>query len=188
MIKILTIIILGNQLFNPQLYFKQINRYDFFLCEDYGLCSYVKHHKLKLLHVLSSMRLYRDELKSLGLKVHYNSIEDENFYEDYLKKLKKTLSKNKYKKLFFFEIEDKFFEKKLLTINKEVEIEVIKSPMFLFGRNEFNEAIKKNKKPMMANFYKYSRMLYLYYFLPNISHKKAFFSKNAFLFSHSHNA
>ena len=73
-------IILGNQLFNPQLYFKQINQYDFFLCEDYGLCSYVKHHKLKLLHVLSSMRLYKDELKSLGLKVHYNSIEDENFY------------------------------------------------------------------------------------------------------------
>ena len=150
-------IILGNQLFNPNLYFKQINQYDFFLCEDYGLCSYVKHHKLKLLHVLSSMRLYKDELKSLGLKVHYNSIEDENFYEDYLEKLKKTLSKNKYKKLFFFEIEDKFFEKKLLTLNKDVEIEVIKSPMFLFGRNEFNEVIKKNKKPMMANFYKYSR-------------------------------
>ena len=34
-------IILGNQLFNPHLYFKQINQYDFFLCEDYGLCSYV---------------------------------------------------------------------------------------------------------------------------------------------------
>ena len=150
-------IILGNQLFNPNLYFKQINQYDFFLCEDYGLCSYVKHHKLKLLHVLSSMRLYKDELKSLGLKVHYNSIEDENFYEDYLEKLKKTLSKNKYKKLFFFEIEDKFFEKKLLTLNKDVEIEVVKSPMFLFGRNEFNEVIKKNKKPMMASFYKYSR-------------------------------
>ena len=150
-------IILGNQLFNPNLYFKQINQYDFFLCEDYGLCSYVKHHKLKLLHVLSSMRLYKDELKSLGLKVHYNSIEDENFYEDYLEKLKKILSKNKYKKLFFFEIEDKFFEKKLLTLNKDVEIEVIKSPMFLFGRNEFNDVIKKNKKPMMANFYKYSR-------------------------------
>ena len=88
-------IILGNQLFNPHLYFKQINQYDFFLCEDYGLCSYVKHHKLKLLHVLSSMRLYKDELKSLGLKVHYNSIEDENFYEDYLEKLKKTLIKNR---------------------------------------------------------------------------------------------
>ena len=63
------------------------------------------------------MRLYRDELKSLGLKVHYNSIEDENFYEDYSVKLKKILSENKYKKLFFFEIEDKFFEEKLLTLN-----------------------------------------------------------------------
>ena len=94
-------IILGNQLFNPHLYFKQIKQYDFFLCEDYGLCSYVKHHKLKILHVLSSMRLYKDELKSLGLQVHYNSIEDGNFYEDYLEKVKKTISKNKYKKLSY---------------------------------------------------------------------------------------
>ena len=29
-------IILGNQLFNPQLYFKQIIQYDFFLCEENG--------------------------------------------------------------------------------------------------------------------------------------------------------
>ena len=104
-------IILGNQLFNPHLYFKQINQYDFFLCEDYGLCSYVKHHKLKILHVLSSMRLYRDELQSLGLKVHYNSIEDENFYDDYLVKLKKTLNKNKYKKVFFLKLKISFLKK-----------------------------------------------------------------------------
>ena len=45
-------VILGNQLFNPKLYFKNIDEYDFFMCEDYELCSYVKHHKLKILHTL----------------------------------------------------------------------------------------------------------------------------------------
>ena len=105
-------IILGNQLFSPNLYFKQINQYDFFLCEDYGLCSYVKHHKLKILHVLSSMRLYRDELKNLGLKVHYNSIEDENFYEDYLEKLKKHFLKINIKKYFFLRLKTSFLKKR----------------------------------------------------------------------------
>ena len=47
------------------------------------------------------MRLYKDELKSLGLKVHYNSIEDENFYEDYLEKLKKHFLKINIKSYFF---------------------------------------------------------------------------------------
>ena len=105
-------VILGNQLFNPQLYFKQIKQYDFFLCEDYGLCSYVKHHKLKLLHVLSSMRLYRDELKCLGLKVHYNSIEDENFYEDYLEKIKKKhFLEINIKSYFFLRLRTSFLKK-----------------------------------------------------------------------------
>ena len=91
-------IILGNQLFNPKLYFQKIQQYDFFMCEDFELCSYVRHHKLKILHVLSSMRLYRDELRKLGLEVHYHGIELKSFYDDYLLKLKKILSKKKYKK------------------------------------------------------------------------------------------
>ena len=41
-------LILGNQLFNPKLYFENILEYDFFMCEDYELCNYVKHHKLKI--------------------------------------------------------------------------------------------------------------------------------------------
>ena len=150
-------IILGNQLFNPNLYIKRIKQYDFFMSEDFELCSYVKHHKLKILHVLSSMRLYRDELRAIGLKVHYNGIECKSFYDDYLLKLKKVLSKKKYKKIIFFEIEDKFFEKKMLSLKKLVEIEVLKSPMFLFDRKEFHEIIKDKKKPLMANFYKLSR-------------------------------
>ena len=111
-------IILGNQLFNPNLYFKKIQQYDFFMCEDFGLCSYVKHHKLKILHVLSSMRLYRDELKALGLEVHYHEIEHKSFYDDYLIKLKKVILKKKYKKIVFFEIEDKFFEKKIFSLKE----------------------------------------------------------------------
>ena len=39
-------IILGNQLFNPN-YFKDFKDHTFYMAEDYELCTYEKHHKLK---------------------------------------------------------------------------------------------------------------------------------------------
>ena len=64
--------ILGNQLFP----LKNLDRYKkdhlSFMSEDYQLCTYERHHKLKILLFLSSMRSYRDELKSKKLKVIYS--------------------------------------------------------------------------------------------------------------------
>ena len=37
-------IILGNQLFNPK-FFEKYKEHTLFLAEDYGLCTYEKHHK-----------------------------------------------------------------------------------------------------------------------------------------------
>ena len=57
------LIILGNQLFPIE----KIKKVDFtyiFMKEDIGLCTYVKHHKQKILLFLSSMRSFADELKS----------------------------------------------------------------------------------------------------------------------------
>lgn len=150
-------VILGNQLFNPQQYLKDYFNCDFYMSEDYGLCSFYKHHKLKILHTLSSMRSYKDELVNLGVKVHYSSIEENNFKEDYIFKLKKIANNLNYKKLIFFEIEDKFFERKVDAIKEEFEIEYLKSPMFLFSRSDFSSYIKE-KKPFMGNFYKFSRI------------------------------
>ena len=41
-------IILGNQLFNPK-YLSDYKDHTFFMAEDYGLCTFEKHHKLKIL-------------------------------------------------------------------------------------------------------------------------------------------
>ena len=41
-------IILGNQLFNPK-YLSDYKDHIFFMAEDYGLCTFEKHHKLKIL-------------------------------------------------------------------------------------------------------------------------------------------
>ena len=65
------------------------------MSEDYYLCSTHLHHKFKILHCLSAMRSYKDELVKLGKKVHYFGIENDAFYDDYLIKLLKCVKKDK---------------------------------------------------------------------------------------------
>ena len=48
-------ITLGNQLFPLKYLSRFKNDHLFFMAEDYGLCTYEKHHKLKILLFLSSI-------------------------------------------------------------------------------------------------------------------------------------
>ena len=112
-------LILGNQLFNPK-YLKQFTDYTFYMSEDNGLCTYQKHHKLKILLFLSAMRSYRDELKSRGLKVIYNDCR-KKFKISFEKKLANIIKEKKIKEVNFFEIEDIFFEKKLKNFFKKIK-------------------------------------------------------------------
>ena len=150
-------LILGNQLFKPSLHLSGYRHCDFLLCEDFGLCSYYKHHKFKILLTLSAMRSYKDELTSGGFNVIYKGIEEKDFYERYISKLKKIIKKNKYKRLIFFEIEDKVFETEVKALEEIIEIQIVQSPMFLFSREEFSNFLKNNR-PFMGNFYKLSRI------------------------------
>ena len=52
-------VILGSQLFNPKI-LKKNGCSEVFMAEDFGLCTYFKHHKLKLYLFLAGMREYRD--------------------------------------------------------------------------------------------------------------------------------
>ncbi len=150
-------LILGNQLF-PQEHLKKYKDSTIFMCESFDLCTFQKHHKLKLILFLSSMRSYADELKKNKFKVNYIDLK-KDFKISYEKKLKNFIKKNKYEELITFEIEDKFFEKKINTLCKKNKIKLtfIKSPMFLNSREEFKNYLSKTKKPFMANFYKIAR-------------------------------
>ena len=92
------------------------------MAEDKGLCTYEKHHKQKILLFLSSMRSYADNLKTNKFKLDYLKIEDKDFSEDYLKKLKRIITEKKVKQVSSFEIEDKFFEKKFLYFLKKKKL------------------------------------------------------------------
>ena len=151
-------IVLGNQLFDP-LYLKNYKFCKIFMAEDLGLCTYEKHHKLKILHFLSSMRSYNDLLKSKGFETDYYDCKN-NFSNKYEDKLRKSIKESKPKRVFSFEVEDKPFEKKLNKIVKEIGLErvIVTSPMFLNSRDDFKKYLENKKKPLMANYYKMSRI------------------------------
>ena len=152
-------ITLGNQLFPLKYLSRFKNDHLFFMAEDYGLCTYEKHHKLKILLFLSSMRSYADNLKKNDFKIIYSKIDSTDFKSDYLTKIQKVVKKNKIKEISFFEIEDKPFEKKILDFVKKnkIKLNIIKTPMFLNSRDDFKKYLSKSKKPFMAVFYKETR-------------------------------
>ena len=152
-------LILGNQLFPINNFEEFKNDHIFYMAEDYELCSYEKHHKQKILLFLSSMRSHADQLKKKKFKLEYKKIDSNDFKKDYLEKLKKFIKTKRIKEITSFEIEDKFFEKKIESFIKKNDLiwNKIKSPMFLNSRAEFNDYLSKNKKPFMATFYKTTR-------------------------------
>ena len=86
------LLILGNQLF-PIEHIKKTKVKSVFMAEDFGLTTKHKHHKLKILMFLWSMRQYRDNLIKNGFNVYYHSIEDDDFKDDFEKKFLKLLKK-----------------------------------------------------------------------------------------------
>ena len=152
-------IILGNQLFPLKNLDRFKNDHLFFMAEDFDLCTYEKHHKLKILLFLSSMRSYSDRLKKNNFKVQYNKIDSINLKKNYLDNLKQIIKTKKIKEITSFEIEDKFFEKKIINLFKSLKIKwnCINSPMFLTSRNDFKDYLSKSKKPFMSTFYKERR-------------------------------
>ena len=56
------------------------------MSEDYKLCTYEKHHKLKILLFLSAMRSHADNLKKHKFKLEYLNINSADFKKDYFEK------------------------------------------------------------------------------------------------------
>ena len=151
--------ILGNQLFPLKNIARFKNDHLIFMAEDYELCTYEKHHKLKILLFLSSMRSYADKLKKNKFKIEYTKINSIDFRKDYLDKIKKIIKLKKITEITSFEIEDKFFERKVEKFIKKNNLKwnKIQSPMFINSREEFNNYLSKNKRPFMATYYKNTR-------------------------------
>lgn len=153
------LLILGNQLFDLSTLIphKKRSEYLVFLREDRELCTYYQFHKQKILFFFLAMRAYAEELRTLGFEVHYETFSTSSHsYED---KLTTWLQKHKIPEIHFFEIEDRFFETRLVSLFQTLGLNIVehKSPMFLTSRQEFQSYLSKNKKPFMKTFYELQR-------------------------------
>lgn len=155
-----SVLVLGNQLF-PISVLKEktysIENPIIFMREDFELCTYYKFHKHKIILFLAAMREYAKDLKEAGFDVHYEKLNrssqtyEQHFYE--------FLKQNQISKVFLFEIEDKFFEKRLLNFlnQNSISYTIWKSPMFLCNRESFLDYLQSTKKPFMKTFYERER-------------------------------
>lgn len=153
------ILVLGNQLF-PVNEYKQLKSKKILMIEDAGLCTHYKYHKHKIIFFLASMQKYRDELKKNKFEVSYYDGSHKLFNKAYEDKLLDYIKSNKDVTEFqSFEVEDKFFEKRLNEFFKKHKIKWTqhKSPMFLCTRADFKDYLGKYKKPFMKNFYEQQR-------------------------------
>ena len=150
------LIVLGNQLFDKSNHPKEIS--DIFMCEDFDLCTYEKHHKKKISFFLTSMREYRDEMTDSGYKLHYKDFND-GFESSYASKLEETIATIEPNKIFIYEIEDKEFESTLLGFleNQNIDFEVLQSPMFIHDRSYFNNYQEGKRTLLLENFYRKTR-------------------------------
>lgn len=156
------VLILGNQLFDPLNFARLgINPKNtiFFLREDRELCTYYRFHKHKIIFFFGAMRSYRDELESNGYTVHYEELNPARKKTSYEEALLEFLKTQNISNLFVFEIEDKFFEKRISQSVKKlgIHLNIWQSPMFLTSRAEFKDYIKSHKKPLMRTFYQLQR-------------------------------
>ena len=151
-------VILGNQLFDPNI-LKAAGCRHVLMAEDYGLCTYQKHHKLKIYLFLCAMREYRDELRNNGLKVSYYTLEERTEGSSYSELLINFMRQNGLDKANFYEIEDQFFEHSIVREIKrnDLKIEFHRSPMFMFSRDEFETMHRDKKRFRLADFYKVGR-------------------------------
>jgi deoxyribodipyrimidine photolyase-related protein len=152
------ICVLGNQLFDiKHIPFKPGPGRAVFMREDRELCARFRYHKHKIIFFLSAMRKYAAELRRAGYAVRYERLGDvSGLYEA---RLIKFLRERGCKELDLFEIEDKFFEKRIHAALAEAKIgfRAIQSPMFLTSRAQLAAELAPPKKPFMKAFYEGQR-------------------------------
>jgi deoxyribodipyrimidine photolyase-related protein len=154
------LVLLGNQLFAPDLLRKKLGESKeviVYMREDFELCTHFKYHKHKIQFFLSAMRDFAQELRAAGFEVHYEALTREN--QSYEQALTQFIRNNPPDRLTWFEIEDKFFERRMndLATQLKVPVEVWTSPMFLTSRLQFRQYLKEVKKPFMKTFYERQR-------------------------------
>lgn len=130
-----------------------------YLTEDYQACTYLRHHKHKLILILSAMRAYADALREAGHTVVYEKLDETPAELTYTEKLRRIVDAYGCQTLTHFEIPNKRMERRMARFAKAHKLrhEILPAPMFVTPRATFAAWRTDRKKPRMVDFYKWQR-------------------------------
>ena len=150
-------IIFGDNLF-PIKYFEKFKSFKFITIEAKDLCLHFSYHKSRLVFLLSAQRNKRLEMLQNGFDVDQITL-DHSFDLSYVEKLSKYCEANNVLEIHCYEKEDKFFREMIQSFcnKKKIKLVIYPSPLFLNSHQDFNEYLKRHKKPFMKSFYEESR-------------------------------
>lgn len=123
-------------------------------------CTYVKHHKKKLVFLLSAMRHFAKELIKKGYKLNYVKLDDPNNTQTLAGEVKRIAKKIKVKKIITTLPGDYYLYQSLLKLKSTFDIEIFEDDRFLSSRQEFSEWAKNKKSLRMEFFYREMRKKY----------------------------
>ncbi len=132
------------------------------LCEVLEEATYVRHHKKKLVFLLSAMRHFAESLKNSGYNVHYTKIDDEDNKGSYCEEVKKAISKYKISRVIITFPGEYRILQKIETWQKlfNVQVKILEDTRFLCGIKEFKTWSLDKKQLRMEFFYRLMRKKY----------------------------
>jgi deoxyribodipyrimidine photolyase-related protein len=130
-----------------------------FMCEVLEELTYVKHHKQKIVFVLSAMRHFAEELREKGVKVHYVKFNDVDNTGNFDDELIRAIHSIKPDVITLTEPSEYRVKEKLLRWCKasSIPINILADNRFLISPEEFAEWAADKKQLRMEYFYRFMR-------------------------------
>lgn len=133
-----------------------------FMCEVMEELTHVKHHKHKIVFVLSAMRHFADELRMNGIKVHYVKFDDGDNTGTFDGELARAIQVIKPDTVTLTEPSEYRIKEKISVwrSNLHIPINILPDTRFLITPEEFAAWITDKKQLRMEYFYRFMRKKY----------------------------
>ena len=153
--------ILGDQLsqFIPTLRNIDIENDVVLMVEVIEEATYVRHHKQKIILVLSAMRHFAAELRAQGVSVDYVKLEDEGNTGSLSSELQHALTRHEIDRIVITEPSEWRVQQMVNRFQDEFDlpVEILEDNRFFCTRDEFKEWTKGRKSLRMEYFYRTMR-------------------------------
>lgn len=115
--------------------------------------TFVKHHKKKIVFLLSAMRHFAAELKDQGYNVYYIDLESEENKKNYSATIKAFLNKYEFEEVFTCYPGDYRLYEELTKLQKSIPLTLLEDSRFFCSVEDHKKYFKGKKHPLMESFY-----------------------------------